>query len=101
MVRDASKKRAKGDAMKVLAYHVILFTHPFANQRTPNGRLPSAWGQDFRKVYLFTPAEIRQRIRYVEDNPVKEGKARQRWSFVVPTSNELSFLLRRRFEEAC
>lgn len=57
--------------------------HPFADQRQPNGRLPSVWGQDFRKVFLFTPDEIRQRIQYVEDNPLKEGKPRQKWSFVV------------------
>ncbi|MFO0809822.1 MAG: hypothetical protein U0746_14465 [Gemmataceae bacterium] len=58
--------------------------HPFADQRDENGRLPSVWGQDFRKIFLFTPDEVRDRIRYVEDNPLKEGKPRQRWSFVVP-----------------
>jgi REP element-mobilizing transposase RayT len=57
--------------------------HPFAEQRAPNGRLPSVWGQDFRKVFLYTPEEIRQRIKYVEENPLKEGKPRQKWSFVV------------------
>lgn len=58
--------------------------HPFAHLRQPNGRLPSVWSQDFRKVFLFTPEEVLHRIRYVEDNPVKEGKKRQRWPFVVP-----------------
>lgn len=65
--------------------HVLADTlHPFAAQRTANGRLPSVWGQDFRKVFLFTPDEIRQRIQYVEDNPLREGKRRQKWSFVIP-----------------
>jgi len=52
--------------------------------RLPDGRLPSAWGQDFRKVFLFTPGEVFGRIRYLEDNPVQEGKRRQRWPFVIP-----------------
>jgi hypothetical protein len=58
--------------------------HPFADQRSPNGRLPSVWGQDFRKVFLFTPEEVRDHIRYVQDNPVREGKCPQRWPFVIP-----------------
>jgi REP element-mobilizing transposase RayT len=58
--------------------------HPFADQRASNGRLPSVWGQDFWKVFLFTPEEVRERIQYVDDNPVKEGKRRQRWPFVIP-----------------
>jgi hypothetical protein len=27
---------------------------------------------------------VARAVRYVEDNPLKEGKRRQRWSFVVP-----------------
>jgi hypothetical protein len=56
--------------------------HPF--RREPSGRLPSAWEQDARKIYLFTPEDVRSRIQYVEDNPVREGKRRQRWPFVIP-----------------
>jgi REP-associated tyrosine transposase len=58
--------------------------HLFAEQRRPSGSLPSVWGQDFRKVFLFTPADICGRIEYVEENPEKEGKPRQQWSFVIP-----------------
>jgi REP element-mobilizing transposase RayT len=58
--------------------------HPFAAQRSTAGRLPSVWAQDFCKVFLFTPEEIHQKIAYVEENPVKEGKRRQHWSFVTP-----------------
>jgi len=61
--------------------------HPFAHLRAANGRLPSIWAQDFRKVFLFTPDDVRRRIKYVEDNPVKDGLARQHWSFVVPYVN--------------
>jgi REP element-mobilizing transposase RayT len=58
--------------------------HPFADQRSPTGRLPSVWAQDFRKMFLFTPEDIQRCIRYVEDNPLKEGKRRQQWAFVIP-----------------
>jgi hypothetical protein len=58
--------------------------HPFADQRAANGRLPSVWAQDGWKVFLYDEEEIRDRIRYVEENPLKEGKPSQRWSFVTP-----------------
>jgi hypothetical protein len=35
-------------------------------------------------VYLDTPEQIRHRIAYVNDNPVKAGFKPQRWSFVEP-----------------
>lgn len=58
--------------------------HPFAHLRSGKGRLPSVWAQDFRKVFLFTSEEIWHRIGYVEENPRKEGKRPQKWSFVTP-----------------
>jgi REP element-mobilizing transposase RayT len=42
------------------------------------------WGGPGWCVYLDTPEEVRQKITYVETNPLKEGKPRQRWSFVKP-----------------
>jgi len=56
--------------------------HPFMNRA--RGEVPTIWGRGLRKVFLNSEQEIRQRIKYVEDNPLKEGKPRQRWSFVVP-----------------
>ncbi len=38
------------------------------------------------KVFLDTEEAIENAIRYVEENPMKEGKPRQRWSFVTPFS---------------
>jgi REP element-mobilizing transposase RayT len=64
--------------------------HPFAQLRTERGRLPSIWAQDFWKVFLCTEEEILERIAYVEENPLKEGKPRQRWSFVTPFDPEVS-----------
>jgi REP element-mobilizing transposase RayT len=35
-------------------------------------------------VFLDTPASVRARIRYVEENPVKASQPRQAWPFVTP-----------------
>ena len=59
--------------------------HPLKNCRTSRRSTPTPWSQ--RKgwvVYLSDKGDIRRAIRYVEENPIKEGKRRQTWSFVVP-----------------
>ena len=58
--------------------------HPLADYRRADGRVPSPWVEDGWFVYLNTPEQIRQRIGYVQENPVKEGLPRQQWPFVVP-----------------
>jgi len=35
-------------------------------------------------VFLDSEEAIEAAIRYVEENPVREGKRRQNWSFVTP-----------------
>jgi hypothetical protein len=35
-------------------------------------------------VFVDSTEDVVRAIRYVENNPVKEGKRRQRWSFVEP-----------------
>ena len=45
---------------------------------------PSPWGRKGWNVYLNTPAAVLRAMEYVRDNPVKEGKPVQRWSFVTP-----------------
>jgi hypothetical protein len=45
----------------------------------------SLWqGNQKWKVYLDSEESIENAIRYVEENPVKENKRIQKWSFVVP-----------------
>jgi REP element-mobilizing transposase RayT len=58
--------------------------HPFGHLRKANGRPPSCWQRDAWFPFLWTPEDVRERIRYVENNPLKEGKPPQRWPFVVP-----------------
>ncbi len=45
---------------------------------------PSPWARGLWKVYLNDSAAVERAIRYVNDNPVKDGLPRQRWKFVVP-----------------
>ncbi|HEX2477501.1 MAG TPA: transposase [Lacipirellulaceae bacterium] len=59
--------------------------HPMAAYPRSNGRLPSPWsGGGGWKVKIYSPRQMRDRIRYVEINPIRAGFKLQRWSFVVP-----------------
>jgi REP element-mobilizing transposase RayT len=62
--------------------------HPLRRYRRSDGRLPPMWTRREWKVYLDDPADIRRAIRYVEENPAKEGKRQQFWSFVSPYEEE-------------
>jgi hypothetical protein len=42
------------------------------------------WAAHEWKVYLDSEEAIENAIAYVNGNPAKEGKPRQRWSFVTP-----------------
>lgn len=42
------------------------------------------WSERPYKVFLYTPADVRSRIEYIESNPAKEGLPPQRWPFVLP-----------------
>lgn len=59
--------------------------HPLAAYQKPGaspGRPPKMWARGEWKVFLNSADDIRRAIRYVEENPLKEGKKRQRWNFV-------------------
>ena len=58
--------------------------HPFADRPQPDGALPTPWARNCWKVFLDGADGIRRSIRYVENNPAKEGKRPRRWPFVVP-----------------
>jgi REP element-mobilizing transposase RayT len=71
----------KGAASRQLRAEGI---HPFEKHIGKDGSVPSVWSEGLRKVFLNTSEEIRNRIKYVEDNPVEAGLKAQSWSFVVP-----------------
>lgn len=58
--------------------------HPLVAWAQPGEPLPTPWSRNCWKVFLDSAEDIERAVRYVEDNPVKEGKRPQRWSFVVP-----------------
>jgi REP element-mobilizing transposase RayT len=57
--------------------------HPMSACRDEKGSLPSMWGENQWKVYLDSEEAIANAIHYVEENPEREGKRRQSWSFVT------------------
>jgi REP element-mobilizing transposase RayT len=58
--------------------------HPLERFARPDGSVPEAWAESLWKVFLFAPDEVRRAIRYVENNPLREGLPAQEWEFVVP-----------------
>ncbi len=54
-----------------------------ASRLTKTGRRPKCFARGEWKVFL-DPEDVPRAIRYVENNPVKEGKPPQRWTFVTP-----------------
>lgn len=58
--------------------------HPFAHHVGKGVRPPRMWAEHEWKVYLDSEEAIENAIQYVIDNPVKEDKPAQTWSFVTP-----------------
>ena len=56
--------------------------HPFGQMKDKQGRTPKCFARGEWKVYL-DPADVPRAVRYVDENPVKEGKKPQHWKFVV------------------
>jgi hypothetical protein len=48
------------------------------------GRLPSIWARNYWCPFIRTKNYMHAAISYVETNPLKEGKPRQKWSFLQP-----------------
>jgi REP element-mobilizing transposase RayT len=70
----------KGAATRQLEEEGI---HPLARYKKPGKRVPQCWVRGEWKVFL-DPEDVPGAIRYVQDNPLKEGKKQQSWSFVTP-----------------
>ncbi len=60
--------------------------HPFEQHADGSSRVPTCWAEDYWKVYIYTKEHLRGAVRYVENNPIKEGRALQHWGFVAPLS---------------
>jgi REP element-mobilizing transposase RayT len=71
----------KGRATQQLKREAI---HPLARLTKRGGAVPSPWAEGLWKVYCFDRDHVRNAIRYVEDNPLREDKLPQSWKFVRP-----------------
>ncbi|WP_164100681.1 transposase [Candidatus Laterigemmans baculatus] len=60
--------------------------HPLAAHAKEGERPPRMWASHEWKVFLDSEEAIENAIHYVQENPVKEGKREQHWSFVTPFS---------------
>jgi REP element-mobilizing transposase RayT len=71
----------KGEASACLQAEGI---HPFGNVESEDNRIPKCFARGQWKVFLDSEDNIRRAIRYVELNPIREGKKAQHWEFVTP-----------------
>ncbi len=58
--------------------------HPLAKFASADKPAPSPWARYPWTIYVDTRKHLRSAITYVENNPLKERKPRQHWSFVTP-----------------
>jgi REP element-mobilizing transposase RayT len=70
----------KGEATGQLVAEGI---HPFERLPRKNGRAPKCFAVGGWTVYLDTVEDVQRAVRYVEENPAKEGLRPQRWGFVT------------------
>lgn len=57
--------------------------HPFQEVVNTRGKRATCWARRGWNVFLDSPSDVQRAIRYVADNPLKEGKKLQTWSFVT------------------
>jgi len=57
--------------------------HPFQMVLYSNGRRPTPWARGCWKRFCFSENHVKRSVEYVENNPMKDGLPRQRWSFVT------------------
>ncbi|QDT05582.1 hypothetical protein K227x_39830 [Rubripirellula lacrimiformis] len=71
----------KGEATKKLNQQKC---HPLAGYKTKENETPTPWTARCYRGFLESEQEIEDAMSYVIENPIKEGKRRQKWSFVTP-----------------
>jgi REP element-mobilizing transposase RayT len=75
----------KGAATRALVKEQL---HPFLSELNEAGQVPQCWAEGQWIVYLNSVEVILRAIRYVEENPTKDGLHPQYWSFVTPFSHD-------------
>ena len=70
----------KGGATRAM---VLAGNHPFLAHARTGQRPPKTWERGEWKVFLHNEGEVQKAIKYVEDNPIREGLPPQHWEFVT------------------
>ena len=73
----------KGEATKQMMTESV---HPLLIYADSGGATHTPWARGAWKAYLDSETAIDDAIRYVEENPLKEDKPKQKWSFATPFS---------------
>ena len=71
----------KGEATKQLLSEAM---HPLSVFVRGDDKPATPWARKCWKVFLDREEDVLRAIRYVENNPTKEGLAIQPWKFIVP-----------------
>ena len=58
--------------------------HPFAGSPYRDGTIPTPWARRQWSVFLGSDVDVARAFRYVNNNPLKERRRSQHWSFVSP-----------------
>jgi REP element-mobilizing transposase RayT len=69
----------KGAATRMLIARGL---HPMRDHVPAGSKLPSPWTTGLWKVFLDSNEDVERSVRYVQQNPGKDGKKPQKWSFV-------------------
>jgi REP element-mobilizing transposase RayT len=64
--------------------------HPFETLINADGEVPTVWAGRYWKVFIDNAEHLEAAIKYVQDNPLKEGKQKQNWKFVQPADQRSS-----------
>lgn len=70
--------------LKSRATHQLRKEGLIACNNPPELEKPSIWARGHWCVFLNSEADMDRAVRYVENNPIKDGLRPQKWSFVVP-----------------
>lgn len=86
IARHAYRVEQMVNLLKGAATHSCLTAgcHPLRKHARPGRRPPRMWAEHQWAVYLDSEEAIDNAIVYVEQNPLKESRPAQRWSFVTP-----------------
>jgi REP element-mobilizing transposase RayT len=57
--------------------------HPFDEFADAAGNFPSVWAGRYWKVFVDNDEHLDKAIEYVEKNPLKEGKRKQKWKLTI------------------